>query len=317
MNTFTEDPPHTMTATTASCLIRYVEVWTPALDNSGQLVLESANLINPENLTPISPSVTSFSDGEGAIGSAMRQRGTVIFQDMPCADLERVHNETGADITAFMAFPVYFEDKLINVVGFGLIDGHGAVEIWTRDDRDELSISGSFYGGLEAFEYISQHVKFPKGAGLPGVCWKQGIPKMVNDPGANPNFIRSFDRDPAKLISAVGLPISRSYGYPASILLLLSSQANPLAKYMGIVKVDAEEPTEDEPHPEMQATTVECSSVKDETEITWQQAAIAQFAHTGRATILTGDAVGEGFHAGIAIPFTRKGCTDRVWLLAF
>ncbi len=316
MNAFTQDPPHIMTATTASCLIRYVEVWTPSPDNPGQVILESANLINPENLTPISPSVTRFNDGEGAIGSAMRQRGTVIFQDMPCADLERVRNETGADITAFMAFPVYFEDKLINVVAFGLIDGHGAVEIWTRDDRDELSISGSFYGGLEAFEYISQHVKFPKGAGLPGVCWKQGIPKMVNDPNGNPNFIRSFDRDPAKLTSVIGLPISRSYGYPASILLLMSSEANPLAKYSAIVKVEADQPTEEVPLPKMQATAIECGSNGSES-ISWQQAAVDSVANCGRCSIVTGDPIGDGYHSAIVVPFSKKGRTDRVMILAF
>lgn len=316
MNAFTQDPPLTMTATTASCLIRYVEVWTPEPDNPQQVVLESANIINPENLNPISPSVTRFNEGEGAIGSAIRQRAPVIFQDMPCADLERIRSETNVDISALLAFPVYFEDKLINVIALGLIEGHGAAEIWTRDDRDELSISGSFYRGLDSFEYISQHVKFPKGAGLPGVCWKQGIPKMVNDPSANPNFIRSFDRDPAKLESVIGLPISRTYGYPASILLLMSSEANPLSKYSAIVKVEAEEPTEEVPLPAMQATAIECSSDGSES-LSWQQAAIDGVSNCGRSSILTGDDIGDGYHAAIAVPFSKKGRTDRVMILAF
>ena len=316
MNTTTQDPPPAMTATTASCLIRYVEVWTPSPDEVGQVILESANIINPDHLSPISPSVNSFYDGEGAIGSAMRQRAPVIFQDMPCSDLERVRNETNLSISAFLAFPVYFEDRLINVVAFGLIDGHGAAEIWTRDDRDELSISGSFYRGLDTFEFISQHVKFPKGAGLPGVCWKSGVPKMLNDPGGNPNFIRSFDRDPAELMSVIGLPISRTYGYPASILLLMSSKANPLSNYSAIVKVDADEPSEEEPLPEMSVTAIVCSSDGDDS-IAWQQSAINRVASCGRCSILTGDAIGGGYHAGLAIPFSKKGRTDRVMLLAF
>ena len=316
MNAFTQDPPLAMTATTASCLIRYVEVWTPAPDNPEQVVLESAHIINPESLSPISPSVKSFNDGEGAIGSAMRQRAPVIFQDMPCADLDRIRSETNVAISAVLAFPVYFEDKLINVIAFGLIEGHGAAEIWTRDDRDELSISGSFYRGLDSFEYISQHVKFPKGAGLPGVCWKQGIPKMVNDPSANSNFIRSFDRDPAKLMSVIGLPISRTYGYPASILLLMSSEANPLSNYSAIVKVEAEEPTEDVPLPAMEATAIECSSNGNES-VSWQQAAIDGVSSCGRCSILTGDDIGDGYHAAIAVPFSKKGRTDRVMILAF
>lgn len=316
MNAFTQDPPLTMTATTASCLIRYVEIWTPSEGNPQQLSLESANIINPESVTPVSPSVTQFSDGEGAIGSAMRQRAPVIFQDMPCADLERIQNATGIDITAILAFPIYFEDKLINVVAFGLIDGHGAAEIWTRDDRDELSISGSFYRGLDSFEYISQHVKFPKGAGLPGACWKHGIPKMVNDPNGNPNFIRSFDQDPATLTSVIGLPISRSYGYPASILLLMSSEANPLSKYAAIVKVEADEPTEEVPLPEIEATEIECSSDGNDA-LTWQQAAVDGVAASGRCSIVTVDGLGDGYHSAIVVPFTKKGRTDRVMILAF
>ncbi len=305
-----------MTATTTSCLIRYVEIWTPSPDNPQQVVLESANLINPENLSQISPSVTRFNDGEGAVGSAMRQRAPVIFQDMPCADLERIRSETDADISAVLAFPVYFEDKLINVVVFGLIEGHGAAEIWTRDDRDELSISGSFYRGLDSFEYISQHVKFPKGAGLPGACWKFGVAKMVNDPNTNPNFIRSFDQDPATLTSVIGLPISRTYGYPASILLLMSSVANPLANYSAVVKVDADEPTEEVPCPAITVSEIECSGNNDNA-ITWQQAAIDRVATSGCCCILNGEAIGGGFHAGIAIPFSKKGRIDRVILLAF
>ena len=316
MNAFTQDPALTMTATTASCLIRYVEIWTPAPDNPQQVILESANIIDPESLSPVSPSVKIFNDGEGAIGSAMRQRAPVIFQDSPCADLERIRHETNVNISAILAFPVYFEDKLINVIAFGLIEGHGAAEIWTRDDRDELSISGSFYRGLDSFEFISQHVKFPKGAGLPGVCWKQGIPKMLNDPNGNPNFIRSFDRDRAKLTSVIGLPISRTYGYPASILLLMSSEANPLSNYGALVKVEADEPTEDVPLPAMQATAIECSSDGGES-ISWQQAVVDSVAGCGRCSILAGDEIGDGYHAAIAVPFSKKGRTDRVLILAF
>lgn len=316
MNAITQEPPQRMTATKANCLIRYIEIWTPCQQTDGSMVLESANIIHPDHLQPVELPVTNFPIGVGAIGSAVKQRGTVIFQDMPSVDLERIRNVTDIPVSAVMAFPVYFEDRLINVVALGLIDGHGAAEIWTRDDRDELSISGSFYRGLDAFEFMSQHVKFPKGAGLPGYCWKFGVPRMLDDPGGNPNFIRSFDRDPATLTSVLGLPISRTYGYPASILLMMSSQSHPFANYSAVIAVDADQPDEDTPLP---AITVKCieSSSDHVTEVSWQQSAIDRVAETGRCSILSGDAIGGGLHAGVAIPFTKKGRIDRVVLLAF
>lgn len=314
MNTITQDLPPNMTATTANCLIRYIEVWVPADD--GTVVLESANVIDGGRFRGVFPSVTSFGEGEGAIGSAIKQRASVIFQDMPSTDLQRVRSESGVDISAILAFPVYFEDRLVNVVTLGLVDGHGAAEIWTRDDRDELSISGSFYRGLESFEFMSQHVKFPKGAGLPGYCWKFGVPKMLNDPGGNPNFIRSFDRDPATLTSVVGLPISRTYGYPASILLLMSSQSHPFSNYAAVLKVDADQPTEETPLPFIKVSSIENSS-NDVSEVTWHQTAVDRVAQCGRCCLLNDEAIGDGYQSGIAIPFTKKGRVDRVVVLAF
>jgi hypothetical protein len=316
MNTITQEPPERMTATKASCLIRYIEIWKPSDHSDESVELESANAINDDRLVPVTPEVTRFQTGEGAIGSAVKQRGTVIFQDMPCADLERVRGATDIPITALLAFPVYFEDRLINVVALGLIDGHGAAEIWTRDDRDELSISGSFYRGLDAFEFMSQHVKFPKGAGLPGYCWKFGVPKMLDDPGGNPNFIRSFDRDPATLTSVLGLPISRTYGYPASILLLMSSLSHPLANYAAVVRVDADQPDDDTPLPAITAKCIEASS-DHMSELTWQQSAIDRVGQTGRCSIIEGQAIGGGLHGGIAFPVSKKGRIDRVVVLAF
>lgn len=316
MNAITQEPPQRMTATKANCLIRYIEIWTPTSKDDGSVELESANVIHPDHLQAVTPAATHFKIGEGAIGSAVKQRGTVIFQDMPSTDLERIRNATEIPVSAVLAFPVYFEDRLINVVAFGLIDGHGAAEIWTRDDRDELSISGSFYRGLDAFEFMSQHVKFPKGAGLPGYCWKFGVPKMLDDPGGNPNFIRSFDRDPATLTSVLGLPISRTYGYPASILLLMSSQSHPFANYSAVIAVDADQPSEETPFPEITIKCIESSS-DHVTELSWQQAAIDRVAQTGRCCILNDDAIGGGLHAGVAIPFTKKGRVDRVVIFAF
>lgn len=140
-----------------------------------------------------------------------------------------------------IAIPVYCEFTLLNVIVIGFDSGNSGLEIWTRDDRDELSISGSYYDGLASFEFISRYVRFPKGAGLPGSCWKTGRPRIIENPSKDPDFIRSFDRDPTEPVQCVGLPISREYGFPASILLLLSDIERPLAKRIDILRCESVE----------------------------------------------------------------------------
>ena len=56
------------------------------------------------------------------------------------------------------------------------------------------------------------------------------------------NFIRSFDRDPADLGQCIGLPISREYGFPASILLLLSNSERPLGSAIDVWRCESQKP---------------------------------------------------------------------------
>ncbi|MEM7315033.1 MAG: GAF domain-containing protein, partial [Planctomycetota bacterium] len=182
-------------------------------------------------------------------GSAWKQQGPVILQDMPCAELQAANERTGMQLESLVAIPILDGHKLINVVVLGIGPGYGGLEIWSRDDRDELSLSGSFYRGLDSFEYMSQFVRFPRGSGLPGACWKECRPKMVNNPDTNPNFIRSFAKDPAFLDTCLGIPVSRDFGSSAYVLLALSSSQCPLAKQIDVVSCESGKPTEDEPHP--------------------------------------------------------------------
>jgi len=214
----------------STTLVNYIELWTPEKD---QLELKSAVAIDSNSVRTIQPSSTSATRKQGIAGSAWAQESPVIMQGSSTM-IEQVASESGLAIHGLIAIPVFREFTLINVLVLGLSAGNGGMEIWTRDDRDELSISGSYYAGLSAFEFISRYVRFPKGAGLPGASWKTARPKMIDGPDKDPDFIRSFDRDPAHPGQCIGLPISREYGFPASILLLLSDETNPIANSMDI-----------------------------------------------------------------------------------
>ena len=195
MNTMTTEPP-TMTSESLT-LINYVEVWTLPENDDGAsaefLQLSHAYAIDHDRTRAVSTSGKNKL-GEGVAGSAWKQHGPVILQGENSAVLQHVRSNAGVPITALLAIPVYRDYHLINVIVFGVTDGNGGIEIWTRDERDELAISGSYYEGLPSFEFISQYVRFPKGAGVPGACWKDGRPRIVPQPHAAPGFIRSFDK---------------------------------------------------------------------------------------------------------------------------
>ena len=167
--------------------------------------------------------------GDRIAGMAWNQRRAVILQEAPSELLQRIGIQNGLELIALIAYPIMRGHDVLSVVVFGIGDGPGAFEVWSRDDRDELSISASYYSGLKSLEFLSRYVRFPKGAGLPGAVWKSGLPKLAPDLAHNANFMRSCDADETELATGLGLPVGSAAGHADSILLLLSSQSAPIA----------------------------------------------------------------------------------------
>ena len=288
-------------------LINYVELWTPHED---AIALESAVVFDPADVRALPTGDRRTSKGQGIAGSAWQQEGAVIMHG-PSAYLDEVVTAAGTSVKALIAIPVYCEFTLLNVIVLGLAEGNAGLEIWTRDDRDELSVSGSYYDGLSSFEFISRYVRFPKGAGLPGSCWKTGRPRMIDAPDQDPDFIRSFDRDPAKPEQCIGVPISREYGFPASILLLLSDIAKPLAKHVDILRCETGE-TDGVFGPKFK------SSHSGET-LPWMIAIVESIGKLQTAlTIESGDVLlPEGYRYGIAMPFFADKQVEDVLVMLF
>lgn len=226
----------------------------------------------------------------------------MILEGLSSAEIQDTVRDSEMPITTMLAIPIYREFTLVDVIVLGLAEGNSGLELWTRDDRDELGISGACYRGLESFEFISRHVKFPKGAGLPGYTWKYGRPKIIDRPQTNPEFIRSFDRDSAHIERCVGLPIGREYGFTASVLLLLSDAETPIADEMDVWSCDSATPSEEQPLPEV--TFKNSYSGTDSTDKQqWCQSVCDQIAQS-RGSVLLGDANEPSSQSplGIAIP---------------
>jgi len=311
--------PSTMTSESLT-LINYVELWKlPESDDNGTgavLQLEHAFAIDREQIRRIDSSGQNV-PGEGIAGSAWKQEGPVILQGENSSVLQHVNTISGMPINALLAIPVYRDYTLVNVVVFGLTEGHGGVEIWSRDDRDELAISGAYYDGLPSFEFISQYVRFPKGAGVPGACWKDGRPRIVPQPHAAPGFIRSFDKDPAHLADCIGLPIGREYGFAGSIILLLSDENKPFAKDFSLWQCETSAPTENDSNP-----TIKFAGSSSETstfDSGWRQRVCDQVAQERGAILLNSETgnLPDGFQFGVVMPFFAKESINELAVLLY
>lgn len=168
--------------------------------------------------------------GEGIAGSAWRQKVPVIYHKEDHEPLRQLSDDSGTSIIAALAIPVLTGDHVRSVVVLGFGEGYGGAEVWTREDRDELGLSSSFYSGLPSFEFVTRYSKFPKGAGAPGRIWKSKTAWIGFDPPNNPSFSRSFGNDSARISAAIGFPIGLSHGFTAAVLLLLSDADTPLAR---------------------------------------------------------------------------------------
>ena len=237
-----------MTVKQSTNVFRYAEVWEPMAGGS-RLQLSASSTLDPDSGDITIPDAgETLEIGEGISGSAAKQSDAVILQD-ECVALNTARSRSGCDLTALVAIPVFDIGRLVSVVVFGLGEGFGGLEIWRPDERHELSIQGSYYRGLSSFEYMSQYVRFPLGSGLPGACWSHSKPRIVDAPATNGEFIRSFSKDPANLSSCCGLPIGWETGNSGSVLLMLSAEQKPLARFIDVVNISSKRPTDDLPKP--------------------------------------------------------------------
>jgi len=215
------------TQATHATLIHYIEVWNVEQDGQSMQLASCCRLRG--SLVDSETPERFVRNGEGLAGMAWNQRRAVILQEAPSELLDRIGAKNGMELAALIAYPIMKGQSVVSVIVFGISLGPGAFEVWSRDDRDELSISASYYSGLKSFEFISRHVRFPKGAGLPGAVWKTGQPRLASDLPRSSGFMRSFAADETELNTGLGLPVGSAAGHSDSILLLLSSNSKPIA----------------------------------------------------------------------------------------
>ena len=213
--------------TGSNCLISYIEVWVPSVDGQ-HLCLSSACRVGDRRAL-LENKVSPIAIGEGIAGRAWKQRSSTIVQESPSELLQHYCQVSGESLVALIAIPLFAQSSICGVVVLGLGEGLGGIELWSRDDRDELAVTASYYRGLKSLEFIHQYVRFPKGGGFPGKIWKSGQPAVMHDLSSHADVVSTFAHDEAEITSVLGVPIGSSGGFAQSVLMMMSAQQSPLA----------------------------------------------------------------------------------------
>lgn len=145
------------------------------------------------------------------------------------------------DGEALLGIPVVNNDDLRAILMLDLVcdtTAPGAIEVWSRDERDELGLNGAIFSALNRFANISQFVRFPRGSGLPGMCWEDRQVKLVHQLGKSPGFMRAAGARAGGLDVGIAVPVMKSEHNLHSVLLMLSSAQVPIARSFEVWNVD-------------------------------------------------------------------------------
>lgn len=290
----------------AGSLVQYVELWLLSEDESSLECQASAAVgagVRPADGRSVSP-------GEGLAGIAWKQKTATILQETPSelmASLNAAADAAAGNLSAFVAIPLFCQQQLQGVVVLGLSDAFGAMEVWGRDDRDELAVTSGHYAGLPSFEFITRYTRFPKGAGLPGMVWKLGVAQLAQNLDTSSGFIRSFGKDPATITSALGLPVASQRGFPASVLLLLSAQDTPLSGLTELWTCRSQQ-VDDRP---LEATVESIETIggtKSENLAGWQREVLSRINGSGQPLLLGSDSLSlpPGATFSVTLPIYRQ-----------
>lgn len=202
-----------MTSTLANTLVHGYAVFLPESDR----------------LVAVGDAANNCGLGEGAVGRACAESLPIL--------------EKGHDGHATLALPVMREQECRGAVALychaaeGLC---GAFEVWRRNDRGELGITDGWYPGLLRLEQVSQFIKFPRRAGLPGRVWDDRFPRVLGGLDESKHFVRVAAARSEQLVSALGVPYMAKTPELDAVLLLLNTRETPIARAM---EVWSREPT--------------------------------------------------------------------------
>lgn len=217
----------------ASSLLKVVEVWTPDADD--RLVVDSAVYSGVDAFQAASEGLR-LDPGAGLPGWVREARVPVLFEDLSSKDFVRNEAAAECNLGAGFGLPVFDGDQLTAVMIF-LFDAdelaRGAFESWLPNiDRHELELGTGYYSDLDRFRRMSQYLRFPYGAGLPGQVWQTITPELIGRLGESSQFLRASGAEADGLDSGLAVPVVRGVDEVLSVFVMLSANTPPIARTM-------------------------------------------------------------------------------------
>ena len=224
------------TVDTSTDIVQAIEVWRPT-SAEGPLSLGCCVYGDHEHLEG-ERRQTQYPLGEGIVGRAAQSGQPWIGPTDSLGD-----EYLGLPASHLLVVPFMEAGRCQGVVLVACNQGEdnqAGVEIWRPNERGELGLSESWHPNLQRFGLISQYVKFPRQAGLPGKVWADRFPRVMGSIGSSQAFIRAAGAKAEGLSTALGLPLMRTAMELESVLVLLSSNRSPIAKAMEVWAMDPE-----------------------------------------------------------------------------
>ena len=189
----------------------------------------------------------------------------------------------------------------------------GAFELWQRTDRGELGMTESWYANLDRLEQVSQYIKFPRRAGLPGMVWEDRFPRVLGSLKDSKSFVRVAAARSDSLSAALGVPFMQSPPDLDAVLLLLNSAESPLARVIEVWSRDPESG-------KLKIVSAEYGSLVDLAPVSrrltlGESEGIAGHVFRNESPWLTNDLLGVEFPRGEA--FKNDGLTTGVGIPVF
>jgi len=216
--------------------IKGVEIWGAKTDPT-TLELINGFYGGMEDFKNLSEKI-SFAYDRGLPGKTWKFGGPQVLTQFAGSYFERTEAAHAAGITAAIALPILAGQCLMGVVVFlcgESEDNAGAIEVWHCDTQvsDDLKLMSGYFGALEHFEFVSKHMSFRRGIGLPGIVWDAGLPVLMNDLGKSHRFTRYQDAQDAGITTGLGIPIG-DYESQIYVMTFLSAKNTPIARRIDI-----------------------------------------------------------------------------------
>lgn len=146
-------------------------------------------------------------------------------------------------IGSAISIPVYRAGQAVSVVVLAIrpqSEGAGVFEIWEPiGPYEELKLRAGYYAHLERFSNVSSFVRFEYGSGLPGQVWSEKRSVIHDNLPDHSGFLRAAGASAGLLQTALAIPICDAE--LASVAVLISSKATPIAKGYEVWKAEENE----------------------------------------------------------------------------